>query len=136
MEPTALTEDELDAYFRYMRYLARETRRLLADHKPIPKRPLHQDSALHQWLTNTILYEQDGAERAWPIVLRLVARAPDDFALCFIGSGHLEDLLRTAGPELAARADERARIDPRFRVALACVWPASADQTSTDIPAR
>lgn len=69
-----------------------------------------------------MLHTANEPERAWPIVLALVAEAPDDEALAFVAGGPLEDLIQKHGDAFADRIVERARSDPRFRSALGGVW--------------
>jgi 50S ribosomal subunit-associated GTPase HflX len=64
----------------------------------------------------------DGPERAWPIVLQLIERAPDENSLTFIGAGAVEDLVNKAGAQFVDRIVDRADLDPRFRRALRNVW--------------
>jgi hypothetical protein len=63
-----------------------------------------------------------GAEEAWPLILALVERAPDDEALAFVAAGPLEDLVRRHGVAFADRLIGHTRRDPRFRQALAGIW--------------
>jgi hypothetical protein len=94
------------------------------DGNPIPKTPLPDyDGRLFDWLTEMLNYgPPDGPERTWPILLELVARAPDEATLSFVGSHGLEDLVNKAGARFADRIAEQARHDPRFRLALCDVW--------------
>ena len=59
--------------------------------------------------------------RAWAFILELVAHAPNDDALDWIGAGPLEDLLCDHGPAFIDRVEELAAKDQRFRSALASV---------------
>jgi hypothetical protein len=66
---------------------------------------------------------EDGPERAWPVILELVARAPDDAGLAFVGASAIEDLVNAAGSRFADRIEAASVADPRFARALAFVWP-------------
>lgn len=118
--------DELVAgYFRDAKILAAETARHLAEHSPIERTPIPgYDGRLFDWLTEMLHYgPTDGPEQAWPIILTLVDRAPDERALIFIGCGALEDLVNGAGLRFQDRIVSQANRDARFRRALASVWP-------------
>ena len=123
--------DDLDAlvagYFEDLPILAAEAGRHLADHSPIEPTPIAgYDGRLSQWLTEMLNYgPADGPEQAWPIILTLVARAPNDNALVFIGCGAVEDLVNRAGSAFEDRILAQAMSDARFRAALGCVWPDS-----------
>lgn len=80
------------------------------------------DGRLFDWLTEMVSYgPADGPEQAWPVVLELIARAPDDDALGFIGAGPVESLVNKHGVTFLDRFLERAD-DPRFRRACGDVW--------------
>jgi hypothetical protein len=81
------------------------------------------DGGLFLWLTQSVNSGRPGeAEQAWPVVLELVARAPDEAALGVIGAAALEDLARRHGFTFALRLIERTASDPRFRQAMGHVW--------------
>jgi hypothetical protein len=71
----------------------------------------------------TILNEllEKAPERAWPLLVEIVRRAPDS-GLNEIGAGPLEDLLGYNGPKVISKVEAQAAEDPRFRLALAGVW--------------
>ena len=123
--------DDLDVlvagYFQDLPILAAETARHLAEHSSIERtRPAGNDGRLSRWLTEMLNYgPADGPEQAWPIILTLVARAPNDNALVFIGCGAVEDLVNKAGSAFEDRILAQAMSDARFRAALGCVWPGS-----------
>jgi hypothetical protein len=123
-EPKATFEALIEGYFGYQRYLRKETGRLLRERKSIPKGVPAEFSPLWEWLSDMLQKPgpNDGPERAWPVILELVARAPDQEALAFVGSSAVEDLVNVAGALFAERI-EAASADPRFRLALAAVWP-------------
>jgi hypothetical protein len=116
--------DELvERYFQDMRILAADVAARRGE--PIPENaPLPgYDGRLFDWLTEMLNYgSADGPDRAWPIILTLIAQAPDENTLVFIGSGALEDLVNMAGTEFQDRIIDLAERDPRFRVALGAVW--------------
>jgi hypothetical protein len=117
-------DDLIEAYFEDVKVLAVSTARLLRERKPVPKEPLDgYDGRLSQWLTEMLNYgPPDGPDQAWPIVLALVNRAPDEQTLTFIGASALEDLVNNAGAQFAHRIRDRAASDSRFRRALCDVW--------------
>ena len=65
---------------------------------------------------------RDDADRAWQIVVELVARAPDEETLGYVGAAPLEDLICTHPDAMIDRVEIRARQDARFRKAVARVW--------------
>jgi hypothetical protein len=81
------------------------------------------DGGLFDWLVEAMNYgPPDGPEQAWPIVIELVARAPDEHSLGMIGAGPLEDLACKHGSKFALRLIERTASDPRFRRDMQEVW--------------
>lgn len=118
-DPNAELDSLIEAYFADWKILAAHRGSVL------PDTPLADyDGGLFDWLVEMLNYgPPDGPERAWPIVLQLVARAPDDEALAFVGSGAVEDLVNEQGVQFADRIVEQATRDPRFRRALRHVWP-------------
>jgi len=58
----------------------------------------------------------------WAFVRGLVAAAPDEL-LDDVGAAELEDFCWAAGRRYIDRIEDEARRDPRFRTALASVWP-------------
>lgn len=86
------------------------------------------------WLRYTEKREEDGwagerlntlvcrePEGAWPVLLRIIATAPDD-VLGYLGAGELEDFVRLHAKEFGARIEDEARRDGRFREALVGAW--------------
>jgi hypothetical protein len=73
-------------------------------------------------------------EIAWPIILRLVAEAPDDETLGMIGAAPLENLLWFHGPTFVDRIEAQARADPRFAHAVRLVsgWKEPIDNTVSE----
>jgi hypothetical protein len=61
-------------------------------------------------------------ERVWPILLELVARAPDDEGLAFVAAGPLEELIQMHLSAFLDRLVEQTRRNPRFREAMQGVW--------------
>ena len=56
-------------------------------------------------------------------LLRALAdAAPDDRALCYLGAGPIEDLLRYHGDRFIGLIDDEATANARFRTALRCAW--------------
>ena len=65
----------------------------------------------------------DNPERAWALLLRVIALASlEGEALCSAGADCLENLIRVHGPRFIDRIEQEARRDPKLRRALACVW--------------
>jgi hypothetical protein len=58
------------------------------------------------------------ADEAWEVILAIVDRAPNDWVLGCVGAGPLEDLLPGRWLDMA---EERAKADPRFKVAFNAV---------------
>lgn len=121
-----LSQAVVDDYFAHVRYLGRGTARLRRERKPISK-PLvpAEVNPLSQWLTEMLFTAapEDGPERAWPVILELVARAPDNEGLAFVGASAIEDLVNKAGSRFADRIEAASDSDPRFTQALAFAWP-------------
>lgn len=120
----ALEGDGLDqlieSYFADEKILAANRRSGLVSKEPLPG----YDGRLFDWLTMMLNYgPPDGPEEAWPVILQLISRAPDEQALAFVGSGALEDLVRKSSVAFHDRLFEVARTSPRFRRALSHVWP-------------
>lgn len=87
-----------------------------------PDVPADHDGRLFDWLTEMLNYgPPDGPEQAWPIILELIRRAPDEETLTYIGSGALEDLVNNAGDRFADRIASENH-DERFRASLRHVW--------------
>jgi hypothetical protein len=117
----------IQGYFNDERILAAKVAAQKARRRGEPEVPVPEgyDGRLFDWLTEMLMPRHgpaDGPQRAWPIILALVERAPDTETLIFIGSGALEDLVRRAGSEFEERVIDYATHDPRFRTALSAVW--------------
>jgi hypothetical protein len=121
-DPTADLDALIEAFFADEKILHADNATRVG---PIPDAPLPgYDGRLFDWLTEMLNYgPPDGPERAWPIVLELIARAPDEQALTFVGCGAVEDLVNRHGVQFADRLSFQATRDPRFRRALRHVWP-------------
>jgi hypothetical protein len=121
-------EDELDeliaAYYADVKLLASNTRAYRGrklDPTVLPARGY--DGRLFDWLVDMlILGVPDGPEQAWPIIVKLVANAPDDLTLGFIGAGPIEDLVNHHGHAFCGRLIAETARDARFRFALGHVW--------------
>lgn len=74
------------------------------------------------WLTNVIVIFPEHAEHAWPVLLTLVNRAPDDRALADVAAGPLEDIVVYQGARFGDRILAEAKTSARFREALRSVW--------------
>lgn len=64
----------------------------------------------------------DDPNELWEVTLELVRLADAEELLCQVGAGPLEVLVRYDGKEFIERIVSKARGDPKFRVALSCVW--------------
>jgi hypothetical protein len=117
--------DLIAAYFVDQKLLSASTARLIAERRPVPtERLAGYDGRLFDWLAEMLNYgPPDGPEVAWPIILELVAQAPDEEALAFIGSGPVEDLVNKHGVQFEGPIVSQATTDSRFRLALRHVWP-------------
>lgn len=69
-------------------------------------------------------------EEAWPVIRAIVAATTDEKALCDVGAGPLETLVREHGPQFIERIEMAARSDANFRLALSCVWPSDSPVAS------
>ena len=70
-------------------------------------------------VTDIVLRDPD---EGWSLVLALVEAAPDDWVLCNVAAGPLEDLLKKFSAVLIDRVEIEARRDPKFRRSLTGVW--------------
>ena len=124
-DPEANLDELIEGYFNDERILAAKVAAQKARRRGEPEVPVPEgyDGRLFDWLTEMLNYGPvDGPERAWPIILALIERAPDTETLIFIGSGALEDLVRKAGAEFEDSILDLAERDVRFRLALSAVW--------------
>ncbi|HLK90976.1 MAG TPA: hypothetical protein VKZ18_13845 [Polyangia bacterium] len=79
------------------------------------------DPLFEAWEKVTDIVMSD-PEEGWTVVLALVDASPDDWVLCNVAAGPLEDLLRKFSDVLVDRAEVQARRDPKFRRCLTGVW--------------
>lgn len=116
-DPNADLDNLIEAYFADQKVLA-------AQRGPGPAGDEY-DGRLFDWLTEMMISgPPDGPDQAWPIILQLVARAPDDDVLGFIGAGAVEELVNHHGMRFLDRIVQQAASDPRFRRVLGEAWPA------------
>jgi hypothetical protein len=59
---------------------------------------------------------------AWAIVVELCSIAESDEALCSIGSGPIEDLVRAQPEQTVAALEALVDSDPRLAAVAACIW--------------
>lgn len=116
MPPTDL-DAFVDRYFDELRILTSGTRR----ERIAAEDPTQDQERASDWFL-TALRTPQGAEEAWPVILALLERAPDDLAIAFVAAGPLEDLIRDHGPRFLDRLEAQARTSARFRGALSGVW--------------
>ncbi len=64
----------------------------------------------------------DEPEKAWPVILELVQRAPTDRILADVAAGPLEDLIREHAKQFIDRVEIQACRDPKFQLCLTGVW--------------
>jgi hypothetical protein len=125
--PEADLDEQIVGYFNDQSILAanRAANEARLPGEPLIPVPETYDGRLFDWLTFMFLEHRppDGPARAWPVILTLIARAPDRQGLRFIGAGALENLVWHAGVEFEDRIIAQAAEDPRFRTALSEVWP-------------
>jgi hypothetical protein len=78
-----------------------------------------------QWAFDEMnrLVRQD-PEEAWPWIVEMVQRAPNDRILAFVAAGPLEDLIRLHAATFIDRIETAAKNDREFRKALSGVWVA------------
>jgi hypothetical protein len=114
----------VEGFFNDQKAGAAEGRRARLEGRPwvVDHVPADHDGRLFDWLTEMTNYgPPDGPEQAWPIILELIRRAPDEESLTYIGSGALEDLVNNTGDRFADRiAAENG--NERFRSSLRHVW--------------
>lgn len=67
-------------------------------------------------------WERGSPDRAWPVILELVAHSNDNRDLGVVAAGPMEDVLAFNGPAVIDRVEERAREDRRFQLMLSGVW--------------
>jgi len=81
---------------------------------------------------------RDDPERAWPVLLQLIAELPDEL-LDHAGAGPLENFVKAHAVAFVDRIEARAREDAHFRECLACIWltegriPAAIQQRLLDV---
>src|SRR5262245_55900492 len=98
---------------------------LLQEHsRTVARLYLEREGAAALWVWELVddLCTQDG-RGAVRMIRALVEEAKSDKELESIGAGPLEDVLRRQGPVAIGPVEEAAAGDPRFRYALAGVWP-------------
>ena len=79
--------------------------------------------ASHSWASDELDdIVREEPERAWPIILSLIAASPSDQFLAVVAAGPLENLLCDHGAAFIERAERLASSDSQFRHALAGVW--------------
>jgi hypothetical protein len=83
------------------------------------------------WQELNRIYEEQGLETVWPVLLALVEKA-NDGALGSIGAGILEDVLRRDGAVAIDRVEAEAALDGRFRFCLSHVWRGKMPSTLWD----
>ena len=71
-------------------------------------------------LDEMVARRSQNSEEAWPLVLALIERAPDEAALAFVAAGPLEDLVRDHARRFADRLVEHAR---RTHATGTARWP-------------
>ena len=133
-DPEMSLDELIEAYFNDQPILQAEAAAEQARLRGEPEVPVPgiYDGRLFDWLTDMFLDHgsPDGPARAWPVILTLIARAPDRQGLLWIGAGALENCVWHAGAEFEDRILALAEEDPRFRTALSGVWP------NHDVPPR
>jgi hypothetical protein len=67
------------------------------------------------------LLPQEDPERAWSLVLALVAQASFE-ELGHVGAGPLEHLIEAQAPAFIDRIESQAATDPKFKDTLASIW--------------
>ena len=125
-DPEANLDELIAGYFNDERILGAKVAAERARRRGEPVLPVPEgyDGRLFDWLTEMLNYGPvDGPQRAWPVILALIERAPDGNASVFIGCGALEDLVNKSGVAFEDRIVAQATSDTRFRAALGCAWP-------------
>jgi hypothetical protein len=84
--------------------------------------PLDLEGRVFRFEAAVISGSEADLEAAWPMLLALIQRAPDDEALAYVAAGPLEDFVLKRHDRFGARMMEEARRNERFRLALRGVW--------------
>ncbi len=61
-------------------------------------------------------------ESGWQLILGLIQQCPNNWVLCNIAAGPLEDLLIGNPERFIDRIETQVRRDPKFRLCLTGVW--------------
>ena len=81
----------------------------------------HGDFDFWAWETVMDMIKTEPAE-AWPVILDLVEKAPNDKVLGVVAAGEIEDFIMAYAPDFIDRIEAEASRNPRFKEALAGVW--------------
>jgi hypothetical protein len=116
---TSIEPDDLEIairdYFDWKRKLTSKSR--------VDRLEAEQGNELDDWLDRVVQHRDAPAdEDAWPVVLALIERAPDNASIGAVAAGPLEDLVVYHGAQFGARVVEETRRNPLFRKAMAGVW--------------
>jgi len=74
-------------------------------------------------------------EAKWPLILRLLDAAADDWEVGLVAAGPLEDLLIMYGKDFIDRMESEARTNAKLREALAGVWLRGSLRPDPDVVA-
>lgn len=64
----------------------------------------------------------DDPDEAWTLIRGIISATSGEEALCNVGAGPLEALIRYHGDRFIDQIESAARQDEKFRFALSCVW--------------
>ena len=87
-----------------------------------------------EWEVSSII--KAGGIKAVDLLADLVAAAPTDAALGYLGAGPVEDLVNWYGPAVAHGLDAAIRREPRLSLALDGVRVGTEELESTHLPRR
>ncbi len=65
---------------------------------------------------------RDTPQIGWSLILQLIAQAPSNEMLAHVAAGPLEDFVMQHVVTYIEQIEDRARKDPKFRLALTGVW--------------
>ena len=80
-------------------------------------------------------FVREDPNTAFEVILEIMNTTEDEFTLCCLAAGALEDLIRHHGASFIDRIERKARSDPRFRELLCGVWRSSTPEVWARIEA-
>jgi hypothetical protein len=88
-----------------------------------------EDDDTDFWAWETVSgFVDDDPEKAWPIILDLIATSPSEQGIYSVAAGPLEDLVVTHGNRFIDRIEAQAKASPEFKLAIGAAWLTRSDQ--------